>query len=70
MLNLKIPEKIVYKKKTFSLSEEALSLLSEYHQAASESIRTGLTENEVLEAILKKHILSDKKFKKWQEGKN
>lgn len=69
MLDLKIAVKPVYKKKTFTLSEDALNLLSQYHTAAVECLSPDTTENEVLEAILKQHVLKDKKFKEWQKNK-
>ncbi|MCB2181354.1 MAG: hypothetical protein KQH63_04980 [Desulfobulbaceae bacterium] len=66
MIDLDIPQKPTYVQKRFKLNSEIESLFSQYLEAAR-STRKDLTESELLEAILLKHINKDRAFKDWRK---
>ena len=67
MIDLDIPVKPQYENKRFKLSSNVLALFKDYW-AAAKSDRKDLSQDELLEAILVKHINRDKKFKAWQQN--
>ena len=67
MIDLDIPVKPQYESKRFKLNSDVLALFKDYW-AAAKSDRKDLSQDELLEAILVKHINRDKKFKAWQQN--
>ena len=67
MIDLDIPVKPQYENKRFKLNSSVLALFKDYW-AAAKSDRKDLSQDELLEAILVKHINRDKKFKAWQQN--